>query len=117
MVESTVDSGLQELQPVRRMWQAIRWNYQPSQNQYNQSQSENYLFQIDQEGTYERQTKYNNINNVCLSVSPLVKLFARSKCHSQSKYESNDPYQAEIHRVVLAREWAIIEFGAKNPPF
>uniref|UniRef100_A0A2H1VIZ0 SFRICE_000380 n=1 Tax=Spodoptera frugiperda TaxID=7108 RepID=A0A2H1VIZ0_SPOFR len=31
------------------------------------------------EGTFERQSKYNNINNVCLSVSPLVKLFARSK--------------------------------------
>ncbi|KAF9812949.1 hypothetical protein SFRURICE_016019 [Spodoptera frugiperda] len=30
-------------------------------------------------GTFERQSKYNNINNVCLSVSPLVKLFARSK--------------------------------------
>ncbi|KAF9801029.1 hypothetical protein SFRURICE_006072, partial [Spodoptera frugiperda] len=29
--------------------------------------------------TFERQSKYNNINNVCLSVSPLVKLFARSK--------------------------------------
>uniref|UniRef100_A0A2H1VWK9 SFRICE_002332 n=1 Tax=Spodoptera frugiperda TaxID=7108 RepID=A0A2H1VWK9_SPOFR len=35
--------------------------------------------QIDQEGTFERQSKYNNINNVCLSVSPLVKLFASSK--------------------------------------
>uniref|UniRef100_A0A2H1WH93 SFRICE_015854 n=1 Tax=Spodoptera frugiperda TaxID=7108 RepID=A0A2H1WH93_SPOFR len=34
---------------------------------------------IDQEGTFERQSKYNNINNVCLSISPLVKLFARSK--------------------------------------
>ncbi|KAF9794899.1 hypothetical protein SFRURICE_005134, partial [Spodoptera frugiperda] len=33
----------------------------------------------NQEGTFERQSKYNNINNVCLSVSPLVKLFARSK--------------------------------------
>uniref|UniRef100_A0A2H1VED3 SFRICE_019835 n=1 Tax=Spodoptera frugiperda TaxID=7108 RepID=A0A2H1VED3_SPOFR len=32
-----------------------------------------------QEGTFERQSKY--INNVCLSVSPLVKLFARSKVH------------------------------------
>ncbi|KAF9804313.1 hypothetical protein SFRURICE_011928, partial [Spodoptera frugiperda] len=30
-------------------------------------------------GTFERQSKYNNINNVCLPVSPLVKLFARSK--------------------------------------
>uniref|UniRef100_A0A2H1VLA5 SFRICE_018237 n=1 Tax=Spodoptera frugiperda TaxID=7108 RepID=A0A2H1VLA5_SPOFR len=29
--------------------------------------------------TFERQSKYNNINNVCLSVSPLVALFARSK--------------------------------------
>ncbi|KAF9806517.1 hypothetical protein SFRURICE_001312 [Spodoptera frugiperda] len=38
-------------------------------------------------------------------------------CHSHSKYESNDPYQAEIHRVVQAREWAIFEFGVKNPPF
>ncbi|KAF9797608.1 hypothetical protein SFRURICE_001533 [Spodoptera frugiperda] len=45
----------------------------------SQSQSQNHLFQIDQEGTFERQSKYNNINNVCLSVSPLVKLFARSK--------------------------------------
>uniref|UniRef100_A0A2H1W2H1 SFRICE_006158 n=1 Tax=Spodoptera frugiperda TaxID=7108 RepID=A0A2H1W2H1_SPOFR len=44
-----------------------------------QSQSQNYLFQLDQEGTFERQSKYNNINNVSLSVSPLVKLFARSK--------------------------------------
>uniref|UniRef100_A0A2H1VCB1 SFRICE_015185 n=1 Tax=Spodoptera frugiperda TaxID=7108 RepID=A0A2H1VCB1_SPOFR len=58
------------------------------------NQSQNYLFQIDQEGTFERQSKYNNIknegtferqsnynniNNVCLSVSPLVALFARSK--------------------------------------
>ncbi|KAF9797470.1 hypothetical protein SFRURICE_005946, partial [Spodoptera frugiperda] len=34
---------------------------------------------IHKEGTFERQVKYNNINNVCLSVSPLVKLFARSK--------------------------------------
>ncbi|KAF9803167.1 hypothetical protein SFRURICE_018318 [Spodoptera frugiperda] len=25
-------------------------------------------------------------------------------CHSHSKYESNDPYQAEIHRVVQARD-------------
>ncbi|KAF9794524.1 hypothetical protein SFRURICE_011814 [Spodoptera frugiperda] len=32
-----------------------------------QSQSQNYLFQIDQEGTFERRSKYNNINNVCLS--------------------------------------------------
>ncbi|KAF9802200.1 hypothetical protein SFRURICE_007336, partial [Spodoptera frugiperda] len=32
-----------------------------------------------QEGTFERQNKFNNINNVCLSVSPLVALFARSK--------------------------------------
>uniref|UniRef100_A0A2H1WJ52 SFRICE_015981 n=1 Tax=Spodoptera frugiperda TaxID=7108 RepID=A0A2H1WJ52_SPOFR len=40
----------------------------------------------DQEGTFERQSKYNNINNVCLSVSPLVKLFARSKvCHVHVK--------------------------------
>ncbi|KAF9791576.1 hypothetical protein SFRURICE_008794, partial [Spodoptera frugiperda] len=31
------------------------------------------------EGTFERQSKYNNINNVSLSVSPLVKLFAHSK--------------------------------------
>uniref|UniRef100_A0A2H1WA96 SFRICE_029890 n=1 Tax=Spodoptera frugiperda TaxID=7108 RepID=A0A2H1WA96_SPOFR len=31
------------------------------------------------EGTFERQSKYNNINNVCLSISPLVALFARSK--------------------------------------
>uniref|UniRef100_A0A2H1VJD7 SFRICE_016867 n=1 Tax=Spodoptera frugiperda TaxID=7108 RepID=A0A2H1VJD7_SPOFR len=45
----------------------------------SQSQSQNYLFQIDQEGTFERQSKYNNINNVCLLVSPLVALFARSK--------------------------------------
>uniref|UniRef100_A0A2H1W460 SFRICE_028242 n=1 Tax=Spodoptera frugiperda TaxID=7108 RepID=A0A2H1W460_SPOFR len=42
-----------------------------------QSQSENHLFQIDQEGIFERQSKYHNINNVCMSVSPLVKLFAR----------------------------------------
>uniref|UniRef100_A0A2H1V3J4 SFRICE_002257 n=1 Tax=Spodoptera frugiperda TaxID=7108 RepID=A0A2H1V3J4_SPOFR len=34
---------------------------------------------IDQEVTFERQSKYNSIKNVCLSVSPLVKLFARSK--------------------------------------
>ncbi|KAF9802626.1 hypothetical protein SFRURICE_005531 [Spodoptera frugiperda] len=32
-----------------------------------QVKSQNYLFQIDQEGTFERQSKYNNINNVCLS--------------------------------------------------
>uniref|UniRef100_A0A2H1WGL6 SFRICE_021121 n=1 Tax=Spodoptera frugiperda TaxID=7108 RepID=A0A2H1WGL6_SPOFR len=32
------------------------------------------------EGTFERQIKYINIKNVCLSVSPLVVLFARSKC-------------------------------------
>ncbi|KAF9800294.1 hypothetical protein SFRURICE_015634, partial [Spodoptera frugiperda] len=25
-------------------------------------------------------------------------------CHSHSKYESNDSYQAEIHRVVQARD-------------
>ncbi|KAF9798481.1 hypothetical protein SFRURICE_012509, partial [Spodoptera frugiperda] len=31
------------------------------------------------EDTFERMSKYNNINNVCLSVSPLVKLFGRSK--------------------------------------
>ncbi|KAF9822959.1 hypothetical protein SFRURICE_018133 [Spodoptera frugiperda] len=37
--------------------------------------------------------------------------------HSHSKYESNDPYQAEIHRVVQVGERAIFEFGAKNPPF
>ncbi|KAF9813726.1 hypothetical protein SFRURICE_007881, partial [Spodoptera frugiperda] len=30
-------------------------------------------------GTFERQSKYNNNYNVCLSVSPPVKLFARSK--------------------------------------
>ncbi|KAF9812503.1 hypothetical protein SFRURICE_018991 [Spodoptera frugiperda] len=30
------------------------------------------------EGTFESQSKYNNMNNVCLSASPLVKLFARS---------------------------------------
>uniref|UniRef100_A0A2H1W5M9 SFRICE_036670 n=1 Tax=Spodoptera frugiperda TaxID=7108 RepID=A0A2H1W5M9_SPOFR len=41
--------------------------------------SQNNLFQIDQEGTFERQSKYNKIINVCLSVSPLVALFARSK--------------------------------------
>ncbi|KAF9793983.1 hypothetical protein SFRURICE_003419 [Spodoptera frugiperda] len=34
---------------------------------------------FDQEGTFERQSKYNNINKVYLSVSPLVALFARSK--------------------------------------
>ncbi|KAF9789938.1 hypothetical protein SFRURICE_003347, partial [Spodoptera frugiperda] len=45
----------------------------------SQSQRQNYLFQINQEGTFERQSKYNNMNNVCLSVSPLVKLFSRSK--------------------------------------
>uniref|UniRef100_A0A2H1VT88 SFRICE_021287 n=1 Tax=Spodoptera frugiperda TaxID=7108 RepID=A0A2H1VT88_SPOFR len=34
---------------------------------------------LNQEATFERKSKYNNINNVCLSVSPLVKQFARSK--------------------------------------
>lgn len=37
------------------------------------------LFQIDREATVERQCKYNNIKNVCLSVSLLVKLFIRFK--------------------------------------
>uniref|UniRef100_A0A2H1W9R6 SFRICE_022271 n=1 Tax=Spodoptera frugiperda TaxID=7108 RepID=A0A2H1W9R6_SPOFR len=54
-----------------------------------QSQSQNYLFQIDQEGTFERQSKYNNINNVCLSVSPLVKLFAHSKLDHDSHSKSS----------------------------
>ncbi|KAF9787541.1 hypothetical protein SFRURICE_001593 [Spodoptera frugiperda] len=34
---------------------------------------------LHQEGIFERQIKYNNINNVRLSVYPLVKLFVRSK--------------------------------------
>uniref|UniRef100_A0A2H1V5M6 SFRICE_011027 n=1 Tax=Spodoptera frugiperda TaxID=7108 RepID=A0A2H1V5M6_SPOFR len=34
--------------------------------------------QLHQEGTFECQSKNNNINNVCLSVSPLMKLFALS---------------------------------------
>ncbi|KAF9797747.1 hypothetical protein SFRURICE_017942 [Spodoptera frugiperda] len=41
----------------------------------------------DQKGTFERQSKYNKINNVCLSVSPLVKLFARSKVLTKRSFE------------------------------
>uniref|UniRef100_A0A2H1V1B1 SFRICE_038750 n=1 Tax=Spodoptera frugiperda TaxID=7108 RepID=A0A2H1V1B1_SPOFR len=37
------------------------------------------LLQIDQEGTFDRQSKYSIINNDSLSVSPLVALFASSK--------------------------------------
>ncbi|KAF9811285.1 hypothetical protein SFRURICE_002654 [Spodoptera frugiperda] len=33
----------------------------------------------NQEGNFERQGKYYNIKNVCLSVNPLVILFARFK--------------------------------------
>uniref|UniRef100_A0A2H1X0Y2 SFRICE_034740 n=1 Tax=Spodoptera frugiperda TaxID=7108 RepID=A0A2H1X0Y2_SPOFR len=40
---------------------------------------ENFSVVQNQQSTFERQSKYNNINNVCLSVTPLVKLFARSK--------------------------------------
>ncbi|KAF9798346.1 hypothetical protein SFRURICE_010763 [Spodoptera frugiperda] len=32
--------------------------------QKSKVKSQNHLFQIDQEGTFERQSKYNNINNV-----------------------------------------------------
>ncbi|KAF9794425.1 hypothetical protein SFRURICE_009681 [Spodoptera frugiperda] len=42
------------------------------------------------EGTFQHQSKYNNINDVCLSVSPLVKLFARSKVHVM--YRIKDKY-------------------------
>ncbi|KAF9797326.1 hypothetical protein SFRURICE_006308, partial [Spodoptera frugiperda] len=42
-------------------------------------QRRNIIVKVKKEGTFECQSKYNNINNVCLSVSPLVKLFARSK--------------------------------------
>ncbi|KAF9799776.1 hypothetical protein SFRURICE_005069 [Spodoptera frugiperda] len=52
--------------------------------------TQNYLFQIDQEGIFERQSKYNNINNVCLSVSPLVKLFGRSKVLSLLPYTGHN---------------------------
>ncbi|KAF9800951.1 hypothetical protein SFRURICE_014124 [Spodoptera frugiperda] len=37
------------------------------------------VYHINQPNTFERQSKCNNINNVCMSVSLLVKLFARSK--------------------------------------
>ncbi|KAF9802870.1 hypothetical protein SFRURICE_015467 [Spodoptera frugiperda] len=47
---------------------------------------------IKGEGTFERQSKYNNINNVCLSVSPLVKLFARSKVlHAFTEISEKSP--------------------------
>ncbi|KAF9824163.1 hypothetical protein SFRURICE_002284, partial [Spodoptera frugiperda] len=56
---------------------------------------QNDLFQIDQEGTFERQSKYNNIKkSVCPSANPLVKLFPRSKCRFQWRKTSNKLHKA-----------------------
>ncbi|KAF9795608.1 hypothetical protein SFRURICE_004980 [Spodoptera frugiperda] len=38
-------------------------------------------YALNGEGTFESQSEYININNVCLSVSPLVNLFARFKVY------------------------------------
>ncbi|KAF9824752.1 hypothetical protein SFRURICE_016861 [Spodoptera frugiperda] len=54
---------------------------------WSKSEVKNYLCQIDQEGTFERQIKYNNINND----SPLVALFARSKVIPIKKNEQETP--------------------------
>uniref|UniRef100_A0A2H1VKF3 SFRICE_008128 n=1 Tax=Spodoptera frugiperda TaxID=7108 RepID=A0A2H1VKF3_SPOFR len=56
-----------------------------------QSQIQNHLFQIDQECTFERQSKYNKINNVCLSVSQF------SSC-SICSFQSVDSYGEERAR-------------------
>lgn len=47
--------------------------------------SQNYLIQLDQEGIFERQSKYYIITKARLSVSPLVKLFDRSKMSSSEQ--------------------------------
>uniref|UniRef100_A0A2H1UZU5 SFRICE_020820 n=1 Tax=Spodoptera frugiperda TaxID=7108 RepID=A0A2H1UZU5_SPOFR len=52
--------------------------------------SQNYLYQIDQEGTLELPSKYNNIKNVCLSANPLVKLFTSSKGVSLLPYTGHN---------------------------
>uniref|UniRef100_A0A2H1W842 SFRICE_015710 n=1 Tax=Spodoptera frugiperda TaxID=7108 RepID=A0A2H1W842_SPOFR len=51
--------------------------------------------QPEEEGTFERQSKYNNINNVCLSVSPLSYLLV-PKCRFLQRRTSK-----KLHRFTI----------------
>ncbi|KAF9822341.1 hypothetical protein SFRURICE_017616 [Spodoptera frugiperda] len=70
-----------------------------------------------QEGTFERQSKYNNINNVRLSVSPLLKLFARSKVSDSPLLSYEPPLHIEMFtiRVLSTKDVlcyvAVVAFG------
>ncbi|KAF9796894.1 hypothetical protein SFRURICE_011083 [Spodoptera frugiperda] len=53
-------------------------------------------------GTFGRQSKYNNIKNVCLSVSPLVAVFARSKRKDAAAASGNKAANGELKRSAEA---------------
>ncbi|KAF9788971.1 hypothetical protein SFRURICE_006772, partial [Spodoptera frugiperda] len=80
--------------PLFLSWVPVRTNHGATLKKVN---SQNYLFQIDQKGTFERQSKYYNIKNVCLSVSPLVALVA----HWEGAFKRESKYN-NINNVCLS---------------